>query len=165
MKLTKKQIEFAKFMVENIMEGVMPVIREYIDSKVERTKEEIISEVNENGSVNVGKLDKTKNSLKEHTRSIARDLFTDEDFGTAYDNLKDVSPKNPVMNETSTDPSKIRDANIDNLEINYNKEVSLDSVLKMADQVNESIITGDYKNPSVNMVKKLETQDFSRFLE
>lgn len=163
--LTEKQTKFATFIVENIMEGIIPVIKSYIDNKVQKTKEEIISEVKTNGSLNVEKLDETKKTLKEHSFSLAKDLFGDDaDFGTAYDELKNLSPKNPAMKESSTNTT-IRDTNIDNLEINYSNEVSMDSVLKQADKVNESIATGDYVNPSINVLKNLENKDFSKFLE
>lgn len=163
MELSKKQIEFAKFMVENIMEGILPVIKSYIDDKVTKTKNEIISEIKLDGKFDIQKLNETKTTLKEHSFNLAKDLFSDEDFGTAYDNLKSVSPKNPVMKETTTNP--ISDININNLEIDYTKEISMDSVLQMANKVNENIVTGEYKSPSVKLLNNLQTQDFSRFLD
>lgn len=163
--LTEKQTKFATFIVENIMEGIIPVIKTYVDNRIEKTKKEIISETKTNGILNIKKLDKTKNIIKEQSFNLAKDLFGDEgDFGIAYNDLKNLSFKNSVMKESPTNTT-IRDTNIDNLEINYNKEVSMDSVLKQAEQVNESIVTGDYKNPSVNMLQNLQNQDFSKFLE
>lgn len=165
MTLTEKQTKFATFIVENIMEGILPVIKTYIDRKVETTKKEIISEVKNGGNLNVEKLDETKKTLKEHSFNLAKDLFGDMDDdvdGNPYDNLRNVSPSISQQNESTENAFK--NTNVDNLEIDYNKEVSLESVLQQANQVNESIATGDYKSPSVNMIKNLENQDFSRFL-
>lgn len=164
MNLTQKQIDFAKVMVENIMIGIIPVIKQYIDGQVTKTKNEIISEIKLDGKFDIQKLNETKTTLKEHSFNLAKDLFSDEDFGTAYDNLKNVSPKNPMMKETTTNPT-ISDVNIDNLEIDYTKEISMDSVLNMAEKVNENIITGEYKSPSIKLLNNLQKQDFSRFLD
>lgn len=163
--MTKKQLEFVNMVIEGIMEGIVPVIKIYIDKKVETTKKEIISEVKTNGKLNIEKLDETKNILKERSFNLAKDLFGDDgDFGTAYDELKNLSPKNPVQKQTMTNEG-FKNTNVDTLEIDYNREVSMESVLQQANNVNESIITGEYKNPSVNMIKNLENQDFSKFLD
>lgn len=165
MTLTDKQTKFASFIVENIMKGIIPVIKTYIDNKVEKTKKEIISEVKSNDKINIEKLDETKKTLKEHSFNLAKDLFGDMDVeidGNPYDNLRNVSPS---ITENVTETNSFANSNLDTLQIDYNKEVSMDSVLKQAEKVNESVVTGEYKHPSLNMIKSLENSDFSKFLD
>lgn len=194
MKLSEKQIEFAEFMIQNIVQAVSPVIKKYIDESINTAKKQVLVEVKKMGAVPSDVNWKRKSEkIRENTQNIASSLFFNDDSSKFVDPLNVAfgggdSELNQALNEMKRLSPKV-DSNILGLDLSSGKpteysnvsldtklgldftipdvmveNVTIESIQDKAQRVNEAIINGTH-NPMRDIMSELQNKDYSKFLE
>ena len=194
MKLSEKQIEFAEFMIQNIVQAVSPVIKKYIDESINTAKKQVLAEVKKMGAVPSDVNWKRKSEkIRENTQNIASSLFFnddgskfvdplnvafgggDSDLNQALTEMKRLSPKVDSnilgLDLSSGKPTEYSNVSLDTkLGLDFTipdvvvENVTIESIQDKAQRVNEAIINGNH-NPIRNIMSELENKDYSKFIE
>lgn len=141
MKLTKENMELADFMVKAIIDAISPTLKEYVDSKIDELKTEIVD------------TSAVKQNITESARSYVKNNFNP--FAPVESASFDAEEfKSSIQNIMGSDFQE------DTPNQKINEDVTLESIL----QKSNNIMTGNI-NSSANPVDKLAIKDYSKFLE
>lgn len=186
-------MEFAEFMIQNIVQAVSPVIKKYIDESIIMAKRQVLTEVKKMGVVPSNVDWKAKSEkIRENTQNIANDLFfsgsktkfvdplnvafsSDPELDQALNEMKRLSPRVDSnilgLDLSNGKPTQYSSSNLDaKLGLDFTipdvitENVTIESIQEKAKRVNEAIINGEH-NPMRDIMSELENKDYSKFLD